>query len=117
MNVTDLARVVYEANRAYCRTLGDTSFTAWEIAPDWQKATIVDGIALFVSNPDVTPEQSHENWLKRKREDGWVYGPVKAPDATPPTHPCILPYGELSPEQRRKDRLFLGIVRALTADE
>ncbi len=36
-----------------------------------------------------------------------------APDPIAKTHPCLVPYGELPPEQKAKDELFLSIVRAL----
>ena len=39
---TSIAIVCYDANAAYCRTLGDFSQVAWDEAPDWQKnSTIV----------------------------------------------------------------------------
>ena len=42
--VTDIARVTYEANRAHCASIGDNSFQKWEVAPDWQRKTNIDGV-------------------------------------------------------------------------
>jgi hypothetical protein len=40
-----------------------------------------------------------------------VYGEVK--DAEKKTHPCIVPYKDLPPEQQAKDHLFKAVVSAL----
>lgn len=108
-----IAAVVYAANAAYCKSIGDHSFDGvdFDNAPEWQKETNVKGVEFRLANPQSTPEQSHESWLKEKAEKGWVYGPVK--DAEKKTHPCIMPYSGLPAEQRKKDSLFIGIVDAL----
>lgn len=109
--VSLIAKVCHEANRAYCAALGDFSQLPWEQAPAWQRDSAVLGVALIVDHPETTPEQSHENWMAQKRADGWVWGPVKDPDAK--THPCLVPYADLPAEQRAKDYIFGAIVRAL----
>jgi hypothetical protein len=66
---------------------------------------------MILDNPNTTPEASHESWMAEKVAAGWVYGPTKDPVAK--THPCIVAYSELPPEQRAKDHLFGAIVRSL----
>lgn len=106
-----IAQVCYETNRAYCKILGDFSQPAWEDAPDWQKQSAINGVDFRVNNPYADPSASHENWRKVKEEEGWVYGPIKNPDKK--EHPCMVPYGDLSPEQQAKDELFTAVVEAL----
>lgn len=102
------ARVAHEVNRAYCATLGDNSQPPWDEAPDWQKISARKGVVGALGGN--TPAQSHEGWLAEKVATGWVYGPVKDPDAK--THPCMMPYDELPAGQRAKDSLYLAAVRA-----
>jgi hypothetical protein len=64
-----------------------------------------------MSNPDATPENSHEEWLKVKAFDGWVYGETKDPEKK--IHPCMKPYRELPRDQRVKDYLFRAVVHSL----
>jgi hypothetical protein len=45
-----------------------------------------------------------------KRSEGWEHGETK--DVERKTHPCLVPYDELPPEQKRKDELF-GITARL----
>lgn len=109
--VMRIAAVCHEANRALCITQGDYSQLSWDMVPDNIADSALDGVRFHLENPDVTPEESHENWLKFKTEDGWTYGEYK--DAENKKHPCMRPYSELPVEQQVKDRLFKAIVDAL----
>jgi hypothetical protein len=110
-NLYEVARIAYEINRAYCQAIGDHSQPSWDDAPKWQKDSPIAGVRFHAENPGSTPEASHENWMKQKLAEGWVYGEVKNPDAK--THPCIRPYYELHLTQRVKDHLFIAVVHAL----
>lgn len=111
MKIEDIARIAHEANRAYCESLGDTSQVAWDQAPEWQKSSAINGVAYHLANPHATARDSHDNWLKRKTEEGWKYGPKKNPALK--EHPCFVPYEQLPIEQRAKDYLFAGVIGAL----
>lgn len=108
------ARAAHEINRAFCKSIGDSSQPSWEDAPDWQKKSAITGVEFHIENPDATPESSHASWLKEKVDNGWVYGPVK--DAEKKTHHCIVPYNELSQENRSKDYLFKAVVDVFVND-
>ncbi|HRX53275.1 MAG TPA: RyR domain-containing protein [Verrucomicrobiales bacterium] len=56
-------------------------------APDW-------GLVAAISE--------HEGWMAEKTGEGWIYGPRR--DDTAKIHPSIIPYAELSEEEREKDR-------------
>ena len=44
----------------------------------------------------------HEVWAKSRVEQGWIYGEVK--DSNKKTTPCLVPYEELSEEEKDYDR-------------
>ena len=111
MNIIKIAEVAHETNRAYCESIGDNSQVSWSLAPEWQRASAIDGVEFHLNNPDSLPQDSHENWLKLKESEGWKYGKVKSEGKK--EHPCFVPYDQLPLEQRVKDSLFLGIVRSL----
>lgn len=106
-----IACAAHMANRAYCIATGDKSQPVWEETPEWQKSSCRNGVRAILLNPDTTPEQSHEGWLKQKTEEGWKYGAVK--DVEKKEHPCFLPYGELSELQRAKDVIFGETIRSM----
>ncbi len=76
-----------------------------------QYQLVLTGVIFILNAPDAPNSATHNSWLQEKIEDGWVYGPIK--DATAKTHPCIVPYEQLPPEQQKKDALFSAIVNAL----
>lgn len=108
------ARLAHEANRAYCLSHGDTSQVAWEDAPPNIQDSARDGVRFILANPSAGPDASHNNWLAFKKADGWRYGPVKDTEAK--THPCFVEYRDLPPEQKAKDYLFRGIVKAVLGE-
>jgi hypothetical protein len=109
--IDSIAQICHEANRAYCKTVNDHTQAPWETAPEWQRQSARNGVRHAVANPDAGPEASHNSWLEEKRADGWSYGAMK--DSGLKTHPCFVSYDELPEFQRRKDSLFIAIVRAL----
>jgi hypothetical protein len=111
MLIEKIAQVAHEVNKAYCEAIGDKSQTSWEDAPAWQKESAVLGVMFHVENPDAGPDASHNSWMKQKVDTGWVYGEEKDPEAK--THPCIVPFEELSLSQQVKDYLFRQVVHSL----
>lgn len=110
-----IAEICHEANRLWCQSHGDMSQVPWMNAPDWQRESAVNGVIFIMQNPDAGDSASHDNWMREKLANGWVYGEVKDADAK--THPCLVPFVQLPPEQQAKDALFRSIVLALTKGE
>ena len=44
----------------------------------------------------------HDVWAKQRIEEGWTYGETK--DSIKKTTPCLVPYEELSEEEKEYDR-------------
>ncbi len=111
MKIEALAKILHEANRAYCESIGDDTQLLWEATRDNIRASTIDNVLYVMKNPDVAPSAIHYNWVILKAADGWVFGEIK--DAVRKTHPCMVAYSDLPEEQRAKDDLFQGIVLAL----
>lgn len=107
--VLGIASVCHEATRQYNKTIGE-KMPRWDSAPNWMRESTVKGVQYFLGRPDAGPEDMHNEWLAQKGD--WKWGPEKDPDKK--EHPCILPYDELDTEQKKKDLLFIAIVKALT---
>lgn len=110
MTHNDIARTCHEVNRAYCYALGDHSQPAWYDAPEWQRASARMGVDLHTMG-NFGPESSHISWMRQKEAEGWVYGPIKDPEAK--QHPCMVPFAQLPVEQQAKDFIFRAVVHAL----
>ena len=48
-------------------------------------------------------ENVHENWARERIAQGWVYGETR--DDAKKTTPCLVPYDELSEEEKEYDRV------------
>jgi RyR domain len=105
-SVEVIARACYEANAVYAESIGEETLP-WQVVKD----SVVNGVETLIADPSLTPAEMHDNWAKFKVEDGWTYGEEK--DTEKKTHPQLVPYEDLPEEQRVKDYLFQGIVRAL----
>ena len=110
MNVEQIAKTCHEVNKAFCESIGDNSQPSWANAPDWQKESAINGVKFHLSNPNSKPSDSHNNWMKEKDADGWIFGEIK--DSEKKEHPCMVAYEELPKDQQTKDALFISIVRS-----
>ena len=62
---------------------------------------------------EVLAENTHDVWAKQRIADGWRYGPNKEDDAK--THPCLVPYDQLSLDEQDKDRNAVRQIPAMLA--
>lgn len=106
------ARAAHEANRAYCYAIGDTSQLPWELAPEWQRTSAINGVRGVLVDGN-GPRESHASWLREKEATGWKYGPTKDPEKK--EHPCFVPYDQLPPEQQAKDDVFTHVVTVVAS--
>jgi hypothetical protein len=63
---------------------------------------------------ELLAQMEHERWWSQKQAAGYVFGPKRS-DAEG-THPSILPWEELSGEEREKDRQAVQEIPARFAD-
>lgn len=110
LSIEQAAEICHEVNRAYCSQIGEHQ-PPYDMAPDWQKNSAIDGVEFHLLNPNAGDDASHKNWLRQKEADGWTYGPTK--DASAKQHPCMVPFEQLPRKQRVKDALFRSTVNAL----
>ena len=47
-------------------------------------------------------ENVHDVWARTRMEQGWTYGPER--DDAAKKHPCLVPYKELSDDEKEYDR-------------
>lgn len=105
-----MARTCHEVNRVYCEAIGDPA-VHWIEAPDDQVASTCDGVRYVLEHPDGGDDACHENWRRTKAAAGWSYGAVKSVPLK--EHPCMVPFAQLPPAQKLKDRLFRVVVLSM----
>jgi hypothetical protein len=76
----------------------------YNIEPDANDiASHDDAIRAFMNNPDMTPEENHNNWMIFRKSQGWIYGEVK--DKEKKTHPDLVPFDKLPKVEQMKDTM------------
>lgn len=104
------AKEAYEVTRAYEFGLGSAR-EPWQLAPHWSKSSAIESVQYIIENPTVADEQLHSHWISYKLETGWIWGETY--DIELATHPCLVPFSELSPETLIKLQLFKGTVKRM----
>jgi hypothetical protein len=66
---------------------------------DTSSVTLTDDILELC---ELIAKNTHEVWSAGRIKDGWSYGPTR--DDEKKTHPCLVPYEELSEEEKEYDR-------------
>lgn len=83
-----------------------------DLHPDLLAAAI-EGVRAIRSGETQNPRQHHERWTEFLAGRGWHPG-ERHREAK--THPNLVPWADLPPGERDKDRVLLGIVVSLTLD-
>ncbi|HSO98319.1 MAG TPA: RyR domain-containing protein [Solirubrobacteraceae bacterium] len=107
--VERVAQVVHEANRAWDQARGVPCGPPWENAPAWQREAALKDVRLAIAG--APPSQLHETWRAHKLAQGWTSGAVKDPTAK--TDPMLVPFTDLSSQDRRTPELIAAVARTL----
>jgi hypothetical protein len=116
LEIARFARIAHEANRAVQAADGDDMPSLpWFCEPRSLRASTMAGVQRVLAG--MSPAENHELWCAFKRDQGWVYGPLKDAEVRPPTHPCLVPWPQLPRPERVKARLFCAVVLALAEQD
>jgi hypothetical protein len=76
----------------------------------WMIEDSVANTEAFLAGGPKSAREEHARWMADKIRQGYTWGEVKNTDplAGPLTHPCLIPYEELSLLQRLKDAAVAG---------
>lgn len=107
MNHVSLARVCYDAVRAYGRTTGDI-YLRWNDAPESVRASFAGAVAYLLETPSADLRDMHGHWLAARMQDGWQYGPER--DEKRRLHPGMVPWEDVPERERLKFELIFRIV-------
>jgi len=102
--IRKIAKLCHNLNSCFSVTVGEPKQDNWADLPGHMKRITADGVKNYLENPGLTCREMHEKWTNDKIANGWVYGEKKDEDKK--THPSLVPYKELSENQKFKDYLF-----------
>lgn len=106
-----IARTVHAALGEWAAAHGQADIPAWNMAPDWMRASTRESVQYVLTHPASDGRAQHDQWVRQKQAEGWQHGSVK--DSAARTHPMMVPYDDLPDWERRKDLIINALVRAL----
>lgn len=111
IDIDFIAEFVHESCRQLAEMGGDDPIKTWLNCDEHQREVVIKGVVAVMENPDMTPQQCHEQWVRDKLEAGWTWGEVK--DEARKEHPLLVSYDELSSFDKLKDVVFSDTVKML----
>lgn len=109
LEISIIAKKCHEANNDLLIKNNKEPLVSWSKLDNNTTFLNIKSVNRIIDNPDITPEEIHDEWVKNKKRDGWVYGKVK--DDVNKTHPLIIAYDKMSDFDKEKDILFIKTVK------
>ena len=66
LTIQEIAEVAHEVNRALCQAFGDDSQLPWLETTLENKDASITQVEFTLANPDATPEDQHNEWMRNK---------------------------------------------------
>lgn len=104
--IEGIAKTCHQANKAFCESMGDNSFTDWEDSEDWVKALTIFQVRNIIANPLEPHYGSHDAYVDKVPEITWE----NAPEGF---NKKLSRYEEWSIEDKTKSKMFKAIVEAI----
>lgn len=105
------AKVNHEVSNAMKSFYGEAKGKAFDKLSEEEVHELVVACTAVGENPNMSPADVHQLWVDAKLRKGWKQGEVLDQNAM--THPCLVPYEQLSPEDQVKDVIFLAVIKAM----
>jgi hypothetical protein len=106
--IQQIAKTAHAIHRAYCLEMGIPTQPKWEDVESDHKEVVYSSINQIIQGGIKTVEESHDNFIEFKYEQGWRYGVVYSIENK--LNPRMVSFSLLTPEQRVKERLFFECV-------
>jgi hypothetical protein len=113
MNHDSLARVCYDAIRAYGRATGEV-YLRWADASPAVRESFCGAAAYLLETPSADLADLHGNWLAARTRGGWQYGAKR--DDLRRLHPAMVPWSDVPARERLKFELMFRIVDVFRND-
>src|SRR5262245_55015424 len=106
-----IAAVAAAANVEYRHQLGQSAGLSFDKLSPMAQDGICNSIRRIADGELTTPQQSHDAWRETRRLEGWIYGETENREIK--THPDMVHFASLPPQEQYKTLLFINIVKSL----
>ena len=106
--IEQIAKTAHSIHRAYCLQMGIPTQPKWEDVENEHKDVVRHSIRHIIKGNINNVEESHDNFIKFKHEQGWRFGEVYSIENK--LNPRMVCFSRLTLEQRIKEALFFECV-------
>ena len=106
--VEQIAKTAHAIHRAYCIEMNIPTQPKWDEVENDHKDVMFNSIRHILHGEIDSVQMSHDNFIKGKIENGWVYGEKYSLENK--TNPRLVEFNKLTLEQRIKESLFFECV-------
>lgn len=106
-----IAHAVEDSKSLYKEYVGEPLSPPFEEMPDDYRKKIVASVVAIWQNPDMSPQDMHNVWMKRQLSSGWKHGGTY--DEKSKTSPALVPFHDLNELQKNLTFMMWAMCRAL----
>ena len=110
VGLEQIAKTAHAVHLAYCEEVGLNTQPEWGKVDETHKAVVINSVEKIITGTVNTVEDSHDNFIKMKHSQGWVFGEEYNIDKL--TNPRMVHFSRLTDHQRIKERLFFECVKS-----
>jgi hypothetical protein len=75
LNLDEIAKICHNTHVRYCSNMNLKGMTlSWNDVQENHKNIIKDSLQKIINGEIKNPKESHNNFVKQKEKEGWVYG-------------------------------------------
>tara|TARA_R110002126_G_scaffold29832_1_gene98137 strand:- start:162 stop:497 length:336 start_codon:yes stop_codon:yes gene_type:complete len=108
--INQISKTAHAIHLAYCKENNIPTQPVWEEVSVEHKEIVYDTVTNILKDSIKTVEESHDNFIKKKYSQGWIFGEVYSLENK--TNPRMVDFSRLTLEQRTKERLFFECVNS-----
>lgn len=108
--IEQIAKTAHSVHLAYCKTKGLKTQKKWSEVDIKHKEVVYNSVKNILTGVINSVQESHNNFIALKFSQGWFYGEKYSIEKK--TNPRLVPFKELTEEDRIKETLFFECVKS-----
>jgi len=105
------AEVVQEVVKTFSHFAKIEEVPSYKDLDPISRESLINSVAFITDNNITENKPIHDIWLEKMLKMGWTYG--KDFDLEKKTHPSLVPFSNLPPEERAVDKLFRSVLKSI----
>jgi len=108
----EIAEVAHNINASFRLVAAEYAQFWRELPPEaWERVDSLRQVKLLRENPDLSPQQEHEAWMRERIQHGWSWGAERNADRK--QNPLLVEWDELPGAYRARSIASFQVIRTM----